>query len=205
MRRSSHSLSLGRIDLRDWGLKKNSLWCENPMISFGAKEQSQDGDRNTKFFKQVANRRRKFNTIHKIQVDGEFYVDAASARNMIVNFYENLYHEDQPSRFFLDGIAFASISPDDAGDLVKDFTEDEVSNTICELGNEKVPRPDGFNIAFFQYCWSIVKGEIMGFFADFHDKGVFEKSLNATFITLIPKMACTNDIKSFRPTNRKCI
>ena len=49
----------------------------------------------------MANRRRKFNAIHKIQVNGELYVDAASAKNMIVHFYENLYHEDQPSRIFL--------------------------------------------------------------------------------------------------------
>jgi len=145
MRRSSNSLSLGRIDLKDWELKKNSLWCENPLIFFGAKEQSnsglrfENGDRNTKFFHHVANRRRKLNAIHKIQVDGEFYVDAASARNAIVNFYENLYYEDQPSRIFLDGIAFASISLEDARDLVKDFTEDEVWNAISELGNEKAP------------------------------------------------------------------
>ena len=47
------------------------------------------------------------------------------------------------------GIAFASISPDDASDLVKDFTEDEVWNAISELGNEKAPGSYGFNIAFF--------------------------------------------------------
>jgi len=40
----------------------------------------EDGDRNTKFFHQVANRRRKFNAIHKIQVDGDFYVDAAATK-----------------------------------------------------------------------------------------------------------------------------
>ena len=39
----------------------------------------------------------------------------------------------------------------------------------------------------------------MGFFADFHDKGVFEKNLNATFISLIPKVAGADDIKLFRP------
>jgi len=39
----------------------------------------------------------------------------------------------------------------------------------------------------------------MGFFADFHNKGVFKKSLNATFISLIPKVAVADDIKPFRP------
>ena len=39
----------------------------------------------------------------------------------------------------------------------------------------------------------------MGFFAYFHKNGVFEKSLNATFICLIPKVAGAVDIKDFRP------
>ena len=40
----------------------------------------------------------------------------------------------------------------------------------------------------------------MGFFADFHHRnGVFEKSLNATFISLIPKVAGAVNLKDFRP------
>ena len=148
----------------------------------------------------MANRRRKFDAIHKIKVDGMLYDDAAAlANDTIVHFYENLYHEDQPSRIFLDGIVFTSISLDDARDLENDYAEEEVWNAINELGNEKAPAPDGFNLAFFQHCWSTVKEEVMGFFADFHNEGVFEKSLNATFISLILKVAGEDDIKFFRP------
>jgi len=39
----------------------------------------------------------------------------------------------------------------------------------------------------------------MGLFADFHKHGVFEKSLNATFITLLPKVVGAQDIYNFRP------
>ena len=60
-----------------------------------------DGGRHTKFFHQVANRRRKFNAIHKIIVDGEFFADVVLVKNAIVQFYDNLYREDQPSRLFL--------------------------------------------------------------------------------------------------------
>ena len=38
----------------------------------------------------------------------------------------------------------------------------------------------------------------MGFFANFHSKGVFEKNLNATFISLIPKVVGAVDLKDFR-------
>ena len=99
----------------------------------------------------MANRRRKFNAIHKIKVDGVLCDDAAAlANDTIVHFYENLYHEDQPSRIFLDGIAFASISLDDARDLEKDFTEDEVWNAITHLGNKKAPGTNSFNLLV--YC-----------------------------------------------------
>lgn len=35
----------------------------------------------------------------------------------------------------------------------------------------------------------------MGFFAGFHEKGVYEKSLNATFIFLIPKVVGADALK----------
>ena len=79
-----------------------------------------------------------------------------------------------------------------------DFSEDEVWQAITNLGKEKAPSPDGFNIAFFQHCWDIVKGEVMGLFSEFHSKGVFEKSLNATFISLIPKVVGENNTDKFR-------
>jgi len=67
--------------------------------------------------------------------------------------------------------------------LEKDFSEEEVRNAMNDLGKEKAPGPDGFNIAFFQHFWDAVKGKMMGFFIDFHARGIFQKSLNATFLS----------------------
>lgn len=39
----------------------------------------------------------------------------------------------------------------------------------------------------------------MEVFKDFHDGGVFEKSLNASFISLIPKVPGAIALKDFRP------
>ena len=38
----------------------------------------------------------------------------------------------------------------------------------------------------------------MGFFKDFHDQGRFVKSINASFLVLIPKKEGTEDLKDFR-------
>lgn len=79
------------------------------------------------------------------------------------------------------------ISQEDVNDLEKPFSEEDIWNAINDLGKDKSPGPNGFNIAFFRGYWLFVKREIGGFFADLHEKGVFEKSLNATFILLDTK------------------
>ena len=96
-------------------------------------------------------------------------------------------------------LSYDTISDEDASNLLKEFSEEEVWKAISNLGKEKAPAPDGFNIAFFQHRWSIVKGEVVGLFSEFHSRVVFEKSLNATFISLILKVVGTNDINKFRP------
>jgi len=105
----------------------------------------------------VANNRRKFNTIHSICVDGVSFDDSSSMKEAIVYFYKKLYEEYHPRRPFLEELVYDSISDDDACVLLREFSEEEVWKPINDLGKEKVSGPDGFNIAFFQHCWSIVK------------------------------------------------
>ena len=67
------------------------------------------------------------------------------------------------------------------------------------MDRDKAPSLDGFSMAFFQDCWEVIKEDIMSVFFDFYARGKFEKSLNATFISLIPKVFGASDLKEFRP------
>jgi hypothetical protein len=70
---------------------------------------------------------------------------------------------------------------------------------IKGMDRDKAPGPDGFSMAFFQDCWGVIKGDFMAVFSEFYDRGEFVKSINSTFITLIPKVYGAKDIKDFRP------
>jgi hypothetical protein len=65
------------------------------------------------------------------------------------------------------------------------------------MDGDKAPRPYGFPIAF-QSCWAIVKDDLMRLFHNFHEHGWFEKSLNATFIVLIPKRIGQLEVREFQ-------
>jgi hypothetical protein len=46
-----------------------------------------------------------------------------------------------------------------------------------------------------------MKVDIMAVFSNFHVRGKFEKSLNSTFISLIPKVSGAAELKNFRPVS----
>lgn len=66
-------------------------------------------------------------------------------------------------------------------------TKKEVSEVLKEMKNGKAPGPDGFNVDFFKFWWNIVKGDIVRVVEDSRLNITILKSLNTSFIALIPK------------------
>ena len=118
---------------------------------------------------------------------------------MYLSFFRQLYSENVTHRPVLDDVESSRISEEDAIWLDRPFDEDEVFGVINGFNGDKAPGPDGFSMAFFQSCWSVLKKEIMDVFQNFHTQAVFEKSLNASFLALIPKKVDAMEVKDFRP------
>ena len=67
------------------------------------------------------------------------------------------------------------------------FMEEEVHSALMDMNGDKAPGPDGFTGAFWQFCWEFVKEKVLEMFKEFHEHNAFLKSLNTTFLVLIPK------------------
>jgi hypothetical protein len=108
--------------------------------------------------------------------------------------------EDGYRRPFLDGIQFSTIFAEDTEWLEHHpFEKNEIVNAVQGCNKDKAPGPDGFSLAFFQQCWDIVHNDILAVCQEFHEHCQFERSLNATFVSLIPKKHRPDEIKDFRP------
>ena len=78
------------------------------------------------------------------------------------------------------------------------FTEEEILVAISGLNGDKALGPDGFSLAFWSFSWEFVKDEVLGFFREFFEHNQFVKSLNATFLVLVPKGRTVEDLKDLR-------
>lgn len=76
---------------------------------------------------------------------------------------------------------------------------EEVEEAVKNMPNDKAPGPDGFTINFYKACWEIVKTEVWEVVEDSLCSASILKSLNSTFLALIPKEEEANTPTKFRP------
>ena len=79
------------------------------------------------------------------------------------------------------------------------FSEEEIFAALSNCCGDKSPSSDGFSMAFWLYCWDIGKPKILVLFREVYLHGTFQRSLNSTFLLLIPKKEGAEDLRDFRP------
>ena len=134
-----------------------------------------------------------------LEVDGIIYEDDSEMTDQVVQFYKNLYKDTEEWRLFVEGLEFDQIEGLERDWLERRFENEEILRVVKELEGDKAPGPDGFSMAFYHHCWGIVERDVLAVFEEFYQHSKFEKSLNATFIALIPKKNGASNIRDFRP------
>ena len=157
-----------------------------------------EGDKNTGFFHRMASAHRRNNALDRVKINGEWLSEEQEVREGIVNTFQQLLSEDMGRKADIGRLQFDHINQQEAENLEVPFTEAEIHTTLMEMNRDKAPSPDGFTVAFWQNAWDFTKEEIMDMFKEFHEHSSFLKSLNNTFLVLIPKKSGAEDIGDFR-------
>lgn len=156
-----------------------------------------EGDRNTGYFHRMANARRRSNTLDKIIINGVRFTEEQEVREGIANAYQQILSDSSGWKADIGGLSLKQISPAEAEVLEQPFSEVEISAALMGMNGDKAPGPDGFTIAFWQRCWEIVKEDVMDMFKEFHEQKSFIKSLNHTFLVLLPKKGGVEDLGDY--------
>eukprot|EP00253_Pinus_taeda_P033845 PITA_33845 len=92
-----------------------------------------------------------------------------------------------------------SINSDQNWALCRKITLGEVEEAVNSMPKDKAPGPDGFTINFYKACWHIIKQKVWDVVGDSRRSGSILKSINSTFIAIIPKGERANTTEKFRP------
>ncbi|RVX03217.1 LINE-1 reverse transcriptase-like [Vitis vinifera] len=147
----------------------------------------------------MASAHRRRNCMDRIKINGVWLSEEQEVREGVVNVYQQLLSENLDWKADIGGLQLDQISQQEAEFLELPFSEEEVHSALMEMNGDKAPGPDGFTVAFWQKCWEFVKEEVLDIFKEFHEQSSFLKSLNNTFLVLIPKKGGAEDLGDFRP------
>ena len=128
------------------------------------------GDQNSSYFHWVANGRRRKNNMLSLK-DGEINIEGTD--NLLkhaTDFYKNLFGPAPGNLVPIDSDmweAHENLSAQDNEDLCRPFTMEEVKEALFSMDINRAPGPDQIPVEFYQFCWEIVKYDIMRLFGAF--------------------------------------
>ena len=147
----------------------------------------------------MTNAHKRRNHLNKIKVNERYLTKESKIKEEIGRNFQELLTDPGDWKPSIDGLIFERLEVGDVERLEKPFSEEEVFEALEDCCGEKTPGPDDFSMAFWQFAWDFVKEEVMNLFRQFHETGRFVRSLNATFLVLIPKKGGVEDLKDFKP------
>jgi hypothetical protein len=159
------------------------------------------GDQNTQYFHGWVSQRRRANFISSIKdLTGNIWTDQDDIGNAFSNYFQQLYSSEGVSGIEeCTNLVTSGVSSDMNAMLSAVFTPEEVDQALAQMHPLKSPGLDGFGASFYQKHWQIVGDEVRKVVLDFLNLGVFDQSINSTYIALIPKLTTASCVSEFRP------
>ena len=173
-----------------------------------------EGDHNTHYFHQVVKQRINRNKLLTLKLaDGSSVSGHDSVAHEAVSYFRSLLTEDSiqyPGKEVLSQYITKELSQEQILELGQEVSREEIAAAFMSLHPRKAPGPDGFNGQFFRSTWNSTGEEIISGIQYFFRTGRLLKELNATAISLVPKVANPSTLSDFRPisccsTIYKCI
>jgi mannosylglycoprotein endo-beta-mannosidase len=180
-------LNIYRIEEEYWRQRGGIRW-------------SLQGDANTAYFHAVANGRRRKCLISNLVTEDGPISDKLLMQQHIYAFYRELLGSVAPPLCGLapdswDGLA--RVNQAENLNLAPTFSEIELFEIVKEMKTYTAPGSDGFQVAFFQKCWPLVKHGVLPILNDFILGRIDIARLNYGVLSLIPKTTGAEKISQY--------
>ena len=161
----------------------------------------QSGDRNTQFFHGTTTQRKRKNFIKGLRDnEGRWQTEEGIYTKILVDFYADLFTTSNPHNLdsIMEGV-LEVVTEEMNAKLTTMYKVEEVELAIKKMAPLKALGSDGMPPLFYQTYWTDVGMDISQAVLSCLNFGSLLKSINHTFITLIPKVKNPEKVSEFRP------
>ncbi|KAL0402263.1 UNVERIFIED_CONTAM: hypothetical protein Slati_4256200 [Sesamum latifolium] len=155
------------------------------------------------FFTKVAARRASSKIYQINNTAGQLLTTQPDIMAEFVSYYQRLLggtsQTSSISLEHLQSLVKHSISAHEAVSLETPVLGEEIQLALFNMANDKAPGPDGFPAGFYKAAWSVIGEDITLVVQEFFRTGRMLKQLNATLLTLVPKVQQLLEVSAFRP------
>ena len=148
------------------------------------------GDLNTKYFHCRATERNKRNLILGIENEyGNWVEDENRIGDILTSYFSSLFTSVNPNVLepVLKGVN-PRVSMTINEELLRPFMAEEASLALKQMDADTTPGPDGLPPLFYKQFWDKVGGEVTEAVLSTLNSSTIPKTINHTFLTLIPKI-----------------
>ncbi|RVW79159.1 Apoptosis inhibitor 5-like protein API5 [Vitis vinifera] len=135
----------------------------------------------------------------KVKVNGTWITEDSDIKEEVGRVFQKLLSTTGEWRPSLSALSFERLDSMEVEGLEKPFIEEEIFGALSDFSGDKAPGSDGFSQCFLAVFLGVFKDKVMNFFEEFYEDGCFVRSVNATFLVLIPKRGDVEDLRDLRP------
>ncbi|CAN1221817.1 LINE-1 retrotransposable element ORF2 protein [Linum grandiflorum] len=164
------------------------------------------GDRNTAFFHRATITRQHFNLLGPITDSAGLIHDSEESKLYhAMGYFQDLFTSqshphDNSNLSSLDfDVGVPRVTNPMNEMLIRPFSDRDIRKAVFSIGTSKSPGSDGFTAGFYQHFWPLIGPDICaGIRAFFHSSRML-RSINHTWLSLIPKVSSATSMTQVRP------
>ncbi|KAL0455324.1 UNVERIFIED_CONTAM: hypothetical protein Slati_0871600 [Sesamum latifolium] len=182
-----------------------AIKIENSMLQQRAKlHWLKYGDQCSKLLFRKINGRRAQQRVFQITTQsGQLLTDMPQVTAEFVSFFQNLLGANRRRRelnltFLQQGLKHVLTREEGEG-LIAPVSMAEIKEAFFDISIDSAPGLDGYPSLFFKAAWPEIGNEVCAAVTEFFQSGRLLKQINATLLTLIPKVQLPTCISDYRP------
>ncbi|GKE75511.1 hypothetical protein Tco_1537552, partial [Tanacetum coccineum] len=173
-----------------------NLLCQKAKL-----EWLKDRDKNTAYFHKTIKERIHRGRIMTIRNEEGIRFEKEDVASQIVKHSEEFLGKSREvqSMACRQNIFTNKISTEEVMRMVRNISDAEIKNAMFDIEDSKAPSPDGYTTRFYKLAWSIIGKDICQAVREFFLNGKLLGEVNATLISLVPKIQTPDKVSDFRP------